>query len=60
MAGMQMGKHVKKNGSEKARRDWERYYLERISRLFRAPRHLWSKKDVLSLGEIISLIDRCD
>jgi len=55
-----MGRHTKKNGSEKARRNSERHHLERISRLFKAPRQLWSKKEVLILGEIIFLIDGCD
>ena len=50
-------RHAKKNGSEKARRDLERYNLERISSFFRTPRQQWSKKDVLSFGEQIFLID---
>lgn len=50
---------VKKNGTEKARRDSERHHLDRISRLFKAPqqRPQWSKKEVLILGESILLID---
>ena len=52
-------RQVKKNKSEKARRDCERHYLDRISRLFKAPQQQpqWAKKDVLSLGETIFLID---
>jgi len=57
MEGEQAGKRTKKNGSEKARRGSERHHLERISRLFKAPQQLWSKKDVLSLGESMFLID---
>ena len=53
----QKEKQVEKNGSEKGRRDRERYHIERIGRLFRAPQQLWSKKDVLSLGKINFLID---
>ena len=57
MCGERMGKYARKNGTEKERRDWERHHLERISRLFKATRQLWSKKEVLSLGKIIFLID---
>lgn len=57
MEGDQAGKRAKKNESEKARRVSERDHLERISRLFKAPRQLWSKRDLLSLGESIFLID---
>ena len=53
----QTAKRARKNGSEKTRRDWERHHLERVSRLFRVPLHSWSKKGVLILGGIISLID---
>ena len=53
-------KEVKKNDSEKVKRDGERRHLERISRLFKAPRQPWSKKDVLSLGKTIFLIDGRD
>ena len=52
--------NTKKNGTEKARRDLERHHLERVSCLFRVSREQWSKKDVLSLGEMIFLIDGCD
>ena len=51
------GKPNKKNMSEKARRDLERYHLERISALFRVYRQPWAKKEVLSFGEAIFLID---
>ena len=53
------GKNVKKNEAEKERRSGERYHIARMSRLFRVPvsRQPWSKKDVLSLGKIIFLID---
>ena len=53
-------KVAKKNESEKVRRDGERHHLERISRLFKAPQQAWSKKDVLSLGKLIFLIDGRD
>jgi len=56
-AGDQTGRRAKKNESEKARRVSERHHLERISRFFKAPRQLWSKRDLLSLGESIFLID---
>ena len=58
--GNEQEKKVKKGRFEKGRRDREWYNLERISRLFKAPRQLWSKKEVLSLGEILFLIDRPD
>ena len=48
---------IKKSWSEKARRDLEWGHIERISGLFRMVRQQWSKKDVLSLGEQIFLID---
>ena len=56
----QTDNRVKRNVSEKARRDMERYHLERMSFLFEAPRQLWSKKDILSLGENFFLIDGRD
>ena len=50
-------KQVEKRRLEKERRDREWNHLARISRLFhKAPRQHWSKKEVLSLGEIVSLI----
>jgi hypothetical protein len=55
--GERMEKQIKKSESEKVRRDEERLQLARISRLFRAPRGLWSKKDVLSLGKTKFLIN---
>ena len=57
--GPQLMEQVKKNGTEKARRNSERHHLDRISRLFKAPqqRPQWSKKEVLILGESIFLID---
>ena len=58
--GEQKEKRVRKNGSEKGRRDRERHHLARISRLFKAPKEHWSKKEVLSLGEIFFLIDEPD
>lgn len=56
----QTEKLVKRNQSEKARRGTERSHIERISRLFRAPGRIWSKKDALGLGEMIFLVDECD
>jgi hypothetical protein len=57
-AGEEMRKRVRKNGLEKARRDCERDYLERISRLFKIPQYRkWTRKDLLSFGETIFLID---
>ena len=47
---------IKKNWSEKSRRDLERNHLERISCLFRTPGQ-WTKKDILSFSEQIFLID---
>ena len=57
MGGEQTEGHPKKNELEKARRDSERHHLDRISRLFKATQHQWSKKDVLGLGESIFFID---
>ena len=53
-----MEKQAKRSRAEKARRDNERHHLERISRLFRTS-GTWSKKDVLSLGEIIPRVVEC-
>jgi len=60
MGGGGTEKKVKKNRSEKERRDGERHHMKRISRLFKAPQQPWSKKDVLSLGKTIFLIDGGD
>ena len=57
MGGLQMEKHAKKNGTGKARRDWERHRLERIGRLSKALQQQWAKKEVLGLGGTIFLID---
>jgi hypothetical protein len=50
---------LKKNGWEKVKRDSERYQLERISYLFRVvdPNQTWTRVNVLSFGEMVSLID---
>lgn len=60
VGGERKEKDWKKNGTEKARRDLEWQHLERVSRLFRLSREQWSKKDVLSFGEMIFLIDGRD
>ena len=53
----QSEKQAKKRRLEKERRDRECNHLARISRLFhKAPRQHWSKKEVLSLGEMVFLI----
>lgn len=46
---------VKKNQREKAKRDGERYHLERISHLFKVagPRQTWTRVDVLSFGKMV-------
>ena len=51
---------ARKSKTERARRDVERHHMERICSLFRAHGKGWMKKEVLSLGEIIFLIDGCD
>jgi hypothetical protein len=43
----------RKSEAEKERRGDERDPIDRISRLFRAPPKLWTKKDVLCLGKTI-------
>ena len=51
---------AKKSLSEAVRRDAERVHLERMSALFQAPKHGWTRKEALCLGEINFLIDGCD
>ena len=55
--GKQTERRRKRNELEKGRRDRERHQVERISRLFKASERAWSKKDALTLGEIISRIN---
>jgi hypothetical protein len=43
----------RKSEAEKERRGDERDPIERISRLFRAPPKLWTKKEALCLGKTI-------
>ena len=54
------GKSAKKSQSEAVRRDAERCQLQRMCLLFKAPRNGWTRKEVLSLGEIAFLIDEHD
>jgi len=49
-----------KSKSEAARRDAERCQLERMCLLFKAPTNGWTRREVLSLGKIIFLIDGRD
>jgi hypothetical protein len=49
-------RRVRRNKVEKERREREWDQLNRIGRLFKAPRLGWTKKEVLTLGKIISLI----
>lgn len=49
----------KRSETEKARRLNGRYHVQRMSLLFKSGR-TWSKKDLLSLGEIIFRIDGWD
>jgi len=51
---------AKKSKLEALRRDTERFHLERVCLLFSAPQNGWTKKEALSLGELIFLIDGCD
>ena len=51
---------AKKSESEAVRRDAERYHLERMCLLFRAPAKGWTRKEVLSLGKITFHIDGRD
>ena len=51
---------AKKSEAEILRRGGERQHLERMCSLFKAPEKGWTKKQALSLGEIIFLIDGCD
>lgn len=53
-------KRAKKSKAERAKRDEERVHLERMCSLFKAPRKGWTKREVLSLGEKIFLIDGRD
>lgn len=57
-SGKQSERLAKRSKIEKERRDWERRQLERMTRLFKVPSKLkvWSRKDVLSLGEMISRV----
>lgn len=50
---------VKKNQREMMKRNVERYHLERISYLFKVadPQHTWTRVDVLSFGESISIVE---
>lgn len=48
----QTDRQVKRSQAEQRRRENERHHLERISRLFKAPKP-WLKREVLSLGEMI-------
>ena len=61
-SGKQSERWVKRNKGERERRERERHQLERISRLFKVASQskLWSRKDVLSLGEIMSCVLGCD
>jgi len=51
---------AKKTKSEAVRRDAERYHLERMCLLFRAPAKGWTRREVLSFGKITFLIDGRD
>ena len=58
--GEQNQKKVKRSQTEKERRAHERHSLGRVSRLFRAPTNMWSKREVLCLGEISFHVDGWD
>ena len=49
---------VKKNKREKAKRDLERYNLERISYMFKVadPKQTWTRVDVLIFGKMASFV----
>jgi len=51
---------AKKSKSEALRRNAEQFHLERVCLLFSAPQNGWTKKEALSLGELIFLIDGWD
>ena len=57
-SGKQSERRAKRSKTEKERRDRERCQLERMSRLFKVSPNLkvWSRKDVLSLGKMISRV----